>query len=71
MEQFIATALGLYLAITLPPAIVAWRRGLGARAVRRAFVLAVLLGPTLVGYVLAWLVALDDKPENRITLIIG
>jgi len=61
MEQFIAQITGLYLLFTLPPVVVAWRRGLSARAIRHAFVAGVLLGWTLLGAVVAWVVALDDQ----------
>ena len=69
METFIAQIVGLYLLLALPPVVVAWRRGLGERAVRTAFVAAVLLGWTLIGYVWAWVVALGERPD-RCTLLI-
>ncbi|MEO1768068.1 hypothetical protein [Thiobacter aerophilum] len=36
-ESLIATVLGLYLALTLAPVIVAWRRGRPAKEIRKAF----------------------------------
>lgn len=70
MEPLVAQILGLYLLIALPPVVVAWRRGLSAVAIRRSFVVGVLFGWTLVGAAWAWIVALDDRPGVRVTLLI-
>jgi hypothetical protein len=63
MESLIAQVLGLYLSVALVPAVVAWRRGLPRPAVLHALVAGVLFGWTLIGYVWAWIVALDDPPR--------
>ncbi|MCX8017334.1 MAG: superinfection immunity protein [Rhodocyclaceae bacterium] len=71
--ELFATLLGVYLLLTLPPVIVAWRRGLPARDIRQTFVFGVLLGWTLIGYVAAWFIATDKtmpvlRIAQRITL---
>lgn len=63
-------ALWLYLWVALLPALLAWRRELPARSVGRAAMLGVLLGWTLVGYVAAWIVAIDSKPASGMRVFI-
>jgi ABC-type sugar transport system permease subunit len=64
MEGFIATLIGMYLLITLPPVVVAWRRCLGRRAVRAALISGVLLGWTVIGLIWAWLTALETRDAS-------
>ncbi|PJF46487.1 MAG: hypothetical protein CUN48_13550 [Candidatus Thermofonsia Clade 3 bacterium] len=61
-EPFLATVLGLYLALTLPPVIIAWRRGKPRSEIRKAFLYSVLLGWTVFGYLAGWIVALEANP---------
>lgn len=70
VELLIAQLLGIYLMFALPPVIVAWRRGLPGRKTWQCFVAGVLFGWTLVGAVIAWLIAIDDRPGIEIVLII-
>lgn len=56
----------LYLAVGLLPALVAWQRDLPARSVRHAAIAGALFGWTLIGYVIAWIIAIDDKPAARV-----
>lgn len=61
MQGFLATLIGLYLLVTLPPVVVAWRRALGRRAVRVAWVSGVVFGWTVIGLIWAWLTALEPR----------
>ena len=63
-------AFWLYLWVALLPALVAWRRELPASSIRRAAMLGVLLGWTLVGYVAAWIVAIDSRPARGVSVFI-
>jgi uncharacterized membrane protein len=68
MPELLATLLWLYLFCALLPVIVAWRCELPAHDIRCAFVYGVLLGWTMIGYVVAWLIATDDTtPSLRVT----
>jgi hypothetical protein len=70
MQDLAATLLGLYLLLTLPPVVVAWRRELPARTVRRAAIWGVLFGWTVIGALAAWLLAFSDKPQPGFTVTV-
>jgi uncharacterized membrane protein len=66
-ESLLDTLLWFYLFFALLPVIVAWRRGLPTGEIRKTFVYGVLLGWTVIGYAVAWLIATDDPtPTIRI-----
>ncbi|WP_126444270.1 superinfection immunity protein [Sulfuricystis multivorans] len=66
-ESLLATLIGLYLALTLPPVVTAWRRGRPDGEIRKAFLYSVLLGWTVIGYLAGWIIALEsDAPAFRI-----
>lgn len=66
-EPLLATLIGIYLTLTLPPVIIVWRRGRPAGEIRKVFLYSVLLGWTVLGYLAGWVIALEsDAPAFRI-----
>lgn len=69
MSDLIATLLGLYLLFAHLPTLVAWRRGLPADNQVKTLVYGVLLGWTVIGWIIAWWHALDDAPNITLHLV--
>lgn len=66
--QLLQFLLGVYLALTLPPVVVAWRRGLGASVIRRTALWGVLLVWTVLGAAWAWALALLNERPATVTV---
>ena len=68
MPDFLLFLFGLYLVLTCPPVVVAWRRGLPAPVICRTAFWGVLLGWTVFGALWAWMIALQAEPITHVTV---